>query len=94
MLGDGCHCSLPWFSSVSPLNETCLEKLKLTLFTCPSLSCSPSRAFADIGLWKDKVRAVTHSSYPEKQERSSHKAVVFARDTWETTKGSCLPCSL
>lgn len=94
MLGDGCHCLLPWFSLVSALNGTCLEKLKLTLFTHPSLSCSPSTACDDICLWKDKVRVVSHSSYPEKQERSSHKAVVFARDTWETTKCSCLPCSL
>lgn len=96
MLSERWHSLLPWFSSAFSTEwDICLEKLKLSFHSClVLLFCSPSRACADIFLWKDEVRAIACSSYPEKWERSPYKAVVFARDTWETLKGSCLLCSL
>lgn len=91
MLDEGCHSLLPWFSSASPLSGTYMWRSWISLYLhivlCPAHLSGPVLTFV---LWKDKIRAVSSNSFPEKWERSSHKALVFARDTWEAMKGSCL----
>lgn len=94
---DGIVCSLGFLQHF-PLNGTFTWRSWSSLFFHASFSVLLTFQglcwHLSLEGWSKSNRLQLLGSQIEKQERSPHKAVVFARDTWETQKGSCLPCSL
>lgn len=95
MLSEGCHSFLPWFSSASPLNGTYVwrswSSLYLRVVLRPAHLPGPVlTSFSGRTKWEQSHTAPSLKS----GKGQFHKALIFARDIWETTKGSCLLCSL